>query len=105
MGYLSLGGDWMTPNEAAIATVYAAWFAARTDDYVTWTGDSWVRAGRPLTPEVVMAGFAGGPPVSGYTITPQNETHVCCIDFDSDDGLDLAKRLRGVMAAKGVTGC
>ena len=92
-----------TPNDLAIADVYRHWFAARLDDFVTWTGETWVRANAPLTPEVILAAFSGGPPVSAYTITPQNETHVCCIDFDSDDGLDLAKRLRAAMAGKGVT--
>lgn len=94
----------VTPNDTAIADVYRHWFAARLDDYVTWTGDTWMRANAPLTTDVILAAFAGGPPVSAYTITPQNETHVCCIDFDSDDGLDLAKRLRATMAVKGVTG-
>lgn len=93
-----------TPNDIAIADVYRHWFAARLDDYVTWTGDTWMRANAPLTPDVILAAFSGGPPVSAYTITPRNETHVCCIDFDSDDGLDLAKRLRAAMAQKGVTG-
>lgn len=94
----------MTPNERAIADVYAAWFAARTDDYVGWTGTTWVRADRPLTAETVWAGIRGGPSVSGYFITPQQTTHVAAIDFDTDDGLDLAKRLRATMAEKGVTG-
>lgn len=94
----------MTPQEAAVAAVYAAFFSARVDDFVTWTGDTWVRANAPLTPEVITAGFAGGPSVSAYTITPDNGTHVCCIDFDSDDGLALARQLRAAMADKGVTG-
>lgn len=84
--------------------VYAATFAARTDDFVVWAAGTWLRAERPLTPEVIDNAFHGGPSVSGYLIATDSTTHVCCLDFDCDDGLDLAKRLRGVMAEKGITG-
>lgn len=94
----------MTPDERSIATVYAAWFAARQDVYAGWNGENWTCVRAPLTPEVVVAGMTGRESVSGYTISPENTTHVCCIDFDSDDGLALARQLRAAMATKDVTG-
>ena len=94
----------MTPNERAIAECYVALFSARDDDFVYWTGDTWVRRGEPLTAEVIAAAFSGGPSVSGYTVAPDGRTHVCCLDFDSDDGMDLARRVRAAMAARGATG-
>ena len=66
----------MTPNERAIAEVYAATFAARQDDWVYWTGDTWVRRGEPLTAEVIAAAFSGGSSVSGYTVAPDGRSLV-----------------------------
>ena len=94
----------MTPNEAAILSVYIGQFAARDDDFVIWSGDTWVRAGRPLVPEVVDAAMRGGPSVSGYMLTPTSVTHVAALDFDTDDGLALAKQTRTAMKRTGATG-
>lgn len=94
----------VTPNEAIIAATFVGTFAARSDAYAAFSGSNWVCVKEELTPEIVMAAFAGGPSISGYTITPQNTTHVGCIDFDCDDGLALAKQLRAAMAEKGVAG-
>lgn len=94
----------MTDNDSLIAAVYTGTFAARSDAYAAFSGSSWICVKEELTPEIVMAAFAGGSSISGYTITPQNTTHVGCIDFDCDDGLALAKQLRAAMAAKGVFG-
>jgi hypothetical protein len=94
----------MDASERDAATVYAAWFAARSDDFVTWTGDTWMRASAPLTGEVVLAAIHGGASVSSYFITPENTTHVAAIDFDLPDGIDLARRVRAAMARQGVAG-
>lgn len=94
----------VTPDKSIIAATFAATFSARQDAFAAFLGTSWVCVKEELTPEVVMAAFAGGPSISGYTITPQNTTHVGCIDFDCDDGLALAKQLRAAMAEKGVFG-
>jgi hypothetical protein len=94
----------MTPNEADVAAYYAALFAARQDAYAAFIGGQWLCVKEPLTPDVIYAGLTGGPSVSGYTINPENTTHVACIDFDGDDGLDLAKAVRMAMTSRGATG-
>lgn len=94
----------MNANETAIADVYAATFAARTDAYASFIGGTWICIKEPLTAAVIEAAWQGGPSVSGYTINPDNRTHVGCIDFDSDDGVVLAQQVRGAMADKGVIG-
>lgn len=94
----------MNPNEVSVADFYVTLFAARSDAYASFRHDSWMCVKEPLTAAVVTAAFAGGPSVSGYLISPQSTTHVAAVDFDSDDGLDLAKRLRAAMAEKGITG-
>jgi hypothetical protein len=88
----------------AVADVYAATFSARVDAYSSFRGGTWICMKEPLTAAVIEAAWHGGPSVSGYTINPDNRTHVGCIDFDSADGLVLAKQVRGAMADKGVTG-
>lgn len=85
----------MTEQEV-IADYYISTFAARSDDYVRWAG-TWMRAGEPLTGQKVIEAFATKVGVSGYMMTTANTTHVCAVDFDSDDGWDLARRLRDVM--------
>jgi hypothetical protein len=94
----------MTPNETSVAEVYAAWFSARDDAYASFRGGQWICMKEPLTPAVIYAGFDGGPSVSSYTITPASTTHVACIDFDSDDGLALARAVRSGMAQRDAVG-
>lgn len=85
----------MTEQET-IAEYYVSTFAARSDDYVRWHG-TWMRAAEPLTGRKVIEAFESKIGVSGYMMTTDNLTHVCAVDFDSDDGWDLARRLRDVM--------
>ena len=87
----------------AVADVYAATFAARTDAYAAFRR-TWVCVKEPLTAEVVMAALVGGPSISGYTVNPDGRTHVGCIDFDCGDGLALARKVRAAMAEKDVIG-
>lgn len=94
----------MNANDRAVAEQYIATFAARDDAYAGWRNGTWVCVKEPLTANVIGNAFTGGPPVSAYLMTPESDTHVAAIDFDSDDGLDLAKRLRAAMAERGVTG-
>ena len=83
--------------------MYAATFTARQDDFVAFAGTMWSRVGRPLTADAILRGLAGtGPPLSGYFLTPQSTGHVAAIDFDSDDGLDLARRCRTALAKRGA---
>lgn len=90
-------------READAADYYRHVFAARLDDHVEWNGSMWVRAGRPLTVDAVLSGLAGtGPSLSGYFLTPQSDGHVAAIDFDSDDGLALAKRCRSALGKRGA---
>lgn len=97
----------MNPNDAIIAQTYIAQCAARTDAYAKFVGTAvegqWVCVREPLTAEVVIAAFSGGPSISGYTITPQNVTHVCCIDFDDEDAFAAALRFRDAAAVHGIT--
>lgn len=90
-------------READAAEYYATVFAGRRDDHVSFTGTMWARAGRPLTAEAVLAGLRGdGPSLSGYFLTPESTGHVAAVDFDSDDGIDLARRCRGVLLRRGA---
>ena len=90
-------------RESDAATFYAATFAARLDDHTLYNGSMWVRAGKPLTADAVLRGLAGtGPSLSGYFLTPQSTGHVAAIDFDSDDGLALARRCRAALAKRGA---
>ena len=94
----------MSRNDEAIAATYASQFAARTDVFAIWTGQHWACVRDELSPARVIAALTGsGPSLSGYTIRPDGMTHVCAIDFDTDDGFDMAKRLRGAMAESAVT--
>jgi hypothetical protein len=85
------------------ADYYRHVFAARTDDYVSWTGTMWTRAGSELTGEAVAAGLDGsGPPLSGYFLTPASEGHVAAIDFDTEDGMKSALRARDLLLRRGA---
>ena len=102
-GRLSPDRGFPLTRESDAAEMYAATFTARRDDHVAYTGSMWSRAGRPLTAEAVLRGLRGdGPSLSGYFLTPQSSGHVAAIDFDSDDGLDLAKRCRNGLARRGA---
>ncbi len=85
------------------AECYRHTFAARQDDFVSWSGTAWARAGRELTADAVLAGIDGsGPPLSGYFLTPQSTGHVAAIDFDSDDGMASAARCRDLLLRRGA---
>lgn len=86
----------MNYNIEVVADYYVKNFAARSDDYVAW-GDTWHRVGAPLTGAKIVEAFRTHAPISAYLQTPDNLTHVCAVDFDSDDGWELARRLRDVM--------
>lgn len=87
----------MTEQET-IADYYVSTFSARSDDFVAWRG-TWVRAAEPLTGQRVIEAFTSRVGLSGYMMTTDNLTHVCAVDFDSDDGWAQAQRLRDVMDA------
>jgi hypothetical protein len=90
-------------RESDAAEIFAATFTARLDDHVLWNGSMWVRAGKPLAADAILRGLAGtGPSISGYFLTPQSTGHVAAIDFDSDDGLALARRCRAALAKRGA---
>jgi hypothetical protein len=83
------------------AEVYIGTFAGRSDDFTLFNGTMWVRAGKPLTAAAVLKGLDGtGPTLSGYFLTPQSTGHVAAIDFDSEDGLDLARRCRAALVKR-----
>ena len=96
-------GVGLLTRESDAAEMYAVTFAARQDDHVAFAGSMWSRVGRPLTADLVLRGLAGtGPPLSGYFLTPQSTGHVAAIDFDSEDGLALARRCRAALAKRGA---
>lgn len=81
---------------------YAETFAGQRSAYSYWNGKHWATAydwnetgtpvtQRPLTPEVVINAFNTGVPISGYVLSPENQTHVACLDIDRDDGFLLAQ--------------
>ena len=88
-----------------VATVYAATFAARTDVYSQWVPDlsGWRPVREPLTTEVVLAGLTGrGPSISGFMIAPGSTSHLFALDYDRDDGLELAEGLAVFMDDNGL---
>lgn len=81
-----------------VAAYYAVLFAARNDVYSAWTEQGWRPVREPLTADVVLNGLTGrGPSISGYMIAPGSVSHVLAFDFDTDNGLDQAKRLATFM--------
>jgi len=93
-----------------VATVYVAFFAARTDVYSIWVVGpdpqkpiGWRPVREELTAEVALAGLTrSGPSISGYFPHPTNTSHVLAVDFDTDDGLQQAYTLSGVMSWEGI---
>jgi hypothetical protein len=93
----------------AILDLYLGQWAARRDG---WVKDSRAHIGEPLTIEVARAALAaGGSSVSGYTATWRGEgdtrhamTHIGAIDFDLEDGLIRATRVRDFLHEHGITG-
>ena len=94
----------MTRNDEDILLVYTLQFSARQDAYVR---DSRAHINEPLTPSLVETAFREGFSLSGYmSVKPgvgeSDMTHVGAIDFDMDDGLDLARETRTFLAAHQV---
>lgn len=86
-----------------VSDVYAHTFAARLDVYSRWTPDGWRPVREPLTPEVAYRALMGKTPaISGYMITPANESHVFAFDFDADEGMDQATETQRVMSGLGI---
>lgn len=92
----------MNYDREQVATVYAATFAARTDAYTRWNGDHWQAVREPLTAGAVIRAFEERQPLSGYTVGPDNTTHVAALDFDVEDGEALAFRVTRMMWANGA---
>lgn len=77
-----------------VADYYRHLFAARRDAYSAWTEQGWRPVREELTPSVILAGLTGkGPSISGYLIAPGSTSHILAYDFDTDDGLEQARRL------------
>lgn len=94
----------MKAHEHAVMDLYLGSFAARHDAYVK---NSRVHLNEALTPEVAYAAFGrGGYSVSGYMARWVEDdegerfclTHVGAVDFDMQDGMDLARRMRRNLA-------
>lgn len=86
-----------------VSDVYAHTFAARQDVYSRWTPNGWRPVREPLTSEVAYKALLGqAPAISGYMITPENESHVFAFDFDADEGYQQGVNTQRVMAELGI---
>lgn len=98
-------------HEHAVLDLYLGSFAARHDAYVQ---DSRWHRNEELTPEVAYAAFGAQPySVSGYMarwvevgnhekpLEPERHclTHVGAVDFDMQDGMEHARKMRANLAA------
>jgi len=93
----------MTYDPMSVCSFYARLFPARNDVYSRWTDEGWRPVREPLTGEIVLAGLTGtGPSISGYMIAPGSVSHVLAYDFDTDDGLEQARRLALWMREEGI---
>jgi hypothetical protein len=94
----------MTAYDAheVVKYAYLPLFAGRADAYAAWNGTSWQAIREPLTPAVVVDAWQARRPLSFYLLGPDSCGHVAAVDFDGDDGLDLAIRLGEAMAADGA---
>jgi hypothetical protein len=81
---------------------YRALFCPRVDDHADWNGRSWLRTYRPLTDGVIAQALAGRLSISTYMVGADGFTHVCALDFDTDDGLELARRVALALGAAGI---
>lgn len=86
-----------------VVDIYRHTFAARCDVYSRWTPDGW----RPVRSEMTVDVVAGAllmetPPISAFFIAPGNTTHVAAVDFDSEDGSQLASVLANHLYRAGV---
>ncbi len=90
------------PNQ--VIDYYIHLFAARQDVYSTWVTDiGWRPVRERLTIELVAAGLAkAGPAISSYLITPASASHLFALDYDLEDGRDLAHGMAGFMAGVGL---
>jgi hypothetical protein len=86
-------------TDEVVAGFYISTFAARDDAYNAWSGEHWYCRREPLTPEVIVDAFRRNVGVGAYMQRPDGLTHVCAIDFDTDDGWQRARALRDVMDA------
>jgi len=96
----------LSPNQRSIAETFIAQWSPRTDAYSAWHGDQWVAVREPLTPEVLavaMRRTQPGPSVSAYFPDREGLTHVAALDFDTDDGLELAFRVARRIREMGVS--
>lgn len=97
-----------------VASVYLATFAARTDVYSMWEpapinadGEreepGWRPKRRPLTPQLVVDALQKKvQSLSGFMIATDSTSHVLGIDFDLDNGVELAHRLGMKMWGDGI---
>jgi hypothetical protein len=89
--------------DPSVLDYYRHLFAARTDVYSHWTSDGWRPVRAEMTIPLVEAALTKtGPSLSGFLIAPGDVSHIAAIDFDLDDGLELADRLIRHMASKGA---
>lgn len=83
--------------------IYRHLFAARLDVYSAWTPDGWRPVRKEMTVEVIADALLGAQPaISTYFIDTDNTTHVAAVDFDSDDGAELASRMALAMRSDGA---
>jgi hypothetical protein len=73
---------------------YVAFFAARTDLYVSNSAEV-VRD--ELTPDVFRHAVKHNYPLSGYMATEAGRTHVGAIDFDTEDGATQAELVQALL--------
>jgi hypothetical protein len=92
------------PEAIAIADVYLATFAPRTDAYVRAVNRTWIAVREPLTSAVLIEAFTRTPRValSAYMLNGDSTSHVMALDVDTEDGLGIACRVQRVMASAGV---
>jgi hypothetical protein len=83
--------------------VFIETFVSRRNDFALQRNDGgYVRAGRAISPNEVHRHLLGAQTIGSYVI----DEHGCCrygvFDADSEDGLDILRRVQGQLAAEGV---
>lgn len=92
-----------SPSQGVV-DYYRHLFSARLDVYSQWVPDAgWRPVREELTVATVSAALSKqAPPLSGYMIAPGDVTHVAAIDFDLENGMELAVQLGRAMATEGA---
>lgn len=98
----------------AVAGLYVATFAARTDAYLDWYEASgcdhgatcechWFAVREELTPERCLEALRHKKPISAYMEDAAGATHVGAIDFDRADGWEMGLKVAEKIHAAGGT--